>query len=294
MLLALALNGSAGEGAAGIESASERILFTPSSTACNAEVLGNVQLDLVICKKKCHMPEQLLGLRPTFASQSLGVGALVVKTCMLLADLFFFHIFYVSTRLRGVCCSCYSFVHCLLQICVSLVFCLFCASAVCLYTFQCCLVAFLVIRFRNSRCWTADTSFKSNKRRDREREGGRAALHSLPSTFPSTVTKAARRSHVHRFLKESQAKSVKRIQKAKNNPWVATDGRWLQPCKIPQTSSGAHSLAPKKKAFTTWWLGTESLHSRMLDTYHMEQHAPVKFSQITHFGLGLGWCICSR
>ena len=93
MLLALALNGSAGEGAAGIESASERILFTPSSTACNAEVLGNVQLDLVICKKKCHMPEQLLGLRPTFASQSLGVGALVVKTCMLLADLFFFPYF---------------------------------------------------------------------------------------------------------------------------------------------------------------------------------------------------------
>ena len=46
------------------------------------------------------MPEQLLGLRPTFASQSLGVGALVVKTCMLLADFFFSHFlrFYKAPR----------------------------------------------------------------------------------------------------------------------------------------------------------------------------------------------------
>lgn len=109
--------------------------------------------------RSCHMQEKVsYAWTASWASSNIcftipwswGLGS---QNMHALGRFVFFHIFYVSTRLRGVCCSCYSFVHCLLQICVSLVFCLFCASAVCLYTFQCCLVAFLVIEQSLLNSW---------------------------------------------------------------------------------------------------------------------------------------------
>ena len=219
----------------------------------------------------CHVPEQLLGLRPAFASQSLGAGALVVTTCTF--SVFFFTL---PTFLQdSACLPQLLFIRplSLANLCIPGVLSFLCICCVPLH--------FSILPRRVSghsiseqpllNSWSTVKVTYSNlsrlkqKERQNERERGESCTaQSSQYLSVESIYKGFEPSHAA-FLKASQAKSIKRQRASK----VATHGRWCRHRSRQRKQAGCsqdtmldsptirYALAPKKQTLTTWWLGTE-------------------------------------